>query len=393
MFKVLRVSSVLLFCLAASAGQAAGKWDAQVSELARKIVAITGSATASFSVQNASSLSTDAVASIRRGLLDQLRDSGVKLRDGGPTVIRVTLSESVRGFLWIAEVQQGADPKVAMVAFSKPDSSTASVSPMLLRRSFLFSQPDQILDAAIWQARDQRYLLVLSPTQVSIYRQNGARWEVATSVGIPHEAYPRDLRGRLWVGHAGDWRAFLPGIQCSGPAQLQPQVTCHDSDDPWPITEKSKAFYNSARNYFTGALVPPLVQPFPPFFSAAQPRQGNDDFWVYAGTNGQVMFFDGTAARVLTSTRDFGSDLASVRSGCGSGTQLLASAAGDDPTNDTIRAFEVDEREARVVSPPLAFDGSLTALWTTPEGDAAVAVVRTPTGSYEAYSVSVACNQ
>ena len=71
-----------------------------------------------------------------------------------------------------------------------------------------------------------------------------------TSVSIPHTTYPRDLRGRLWIGHDGDWKAFLPGIQCTGAQQLQPPMACHDSDDPWFLTEKYKAFYNSARNHF-----------------------------------------------------------------------------------------------------------------------------------------------
>jgi hypothetical protein len=69
------------------------------------------------------------------------------------------------------------------------------------------------------------------------------------------------------------------------------------------------------------------------------------------------------------------------------------SGAGDDSANDTIRAYEIGDRDARPVSPPLAFDGTVTALWATTDGDSAVAVIRTQTGSYEAYSVSVACNQ
>ena len=101
----------------------------------------------------------------------------------------------------------------------------------------------------------------------------------------------------------------------------------------------------------------------------------------------------GATTRAVANARDFGSDIASVRSSCGSGTQLLATGAGDDLSNDSIRAFEIDNQEVRAVSPPLAFDGPLTALWTTVEGDSAIAVLRTQTGSYEAYSVSVACNQ
>jgi hypothetical protein len=214
-----------------------------------------------------------------------------------------------------------------------------------------------------------------------------------SSVDISHEIYPRDLRGRLWVGKDGDWKAFLPGIQCSGAQQLQAPMACHDSDDPWILNGTTTAFYNSARNYFTGAMVPAPTKSFPPFYSAAQIKGSNGDAWVLSGIDGQTMTFDGNSLQGTAGARDFGSDIASARSGCGSGGQLLATGAGDDAVNDTIRAFEIDDQGARAVSPPLAFDGPVTALWTTSEGDSAIAVLRTQTGSYEAYSVSVACNQ
>jgi hypothetical protein len=393
MLKVIRVSSVLLLCLAAPFAHAAGKWDAQVAELSRKIIALNGSTAASLEIKNASSLPVDEFISIRRALEDQLKSSGLQIRNNAQGSIRVTLSENVRGLLWVAEVQQGSETKVGLVAIPKTDAGGATASALVLRRSLLIGDKEQILDAAIWQSRDQRFLLVLGPSLVGIFRANGARWESATSVSIPHTVYPRDLRGRLWMGRDGDWKAFLPGIQCTGAPQLQQPMTCHDSDDPWYLTEKYKAFYNSARNHFTGAMVPPLTRSFPNFYTASQPRHGNSEFWVFSGTDGQHFSFDGSTTRVLAGTRDWGSDAASVKSGCGPGTQLLVSGAGDDSVNDTIRAYEVGDRDARPVSPPLAFDGTVTALWTTTDGDSAVAVIRTQTGSYEAYSVSVACNQ
>jgi hypothetical protein len=393
MLKVIRVSSVLLLCLAAPFAQAAGKWDAQVAELSRKIIALNGTAAASLEIKNASSLPVDEFTSIRRALEDQLKTSGLQIRNSAPTSIRITLSENIRGLLWVAEVQQGSETKVALVAMPKTDTGSATASALILRRSLLIAGQEQILDAATWQSRDQRFLLTLDPSRVDIFRANGTRWEAVTSASIPHTTYPRDLRGRLWVGHDGDWKAFLPGIQCSGAPQLQQPMTCHDSDDPWYLTEKYKAFYNSARNHFTGAMVPPLARSFPNFYTASQPRHGNNDFWVFSGTDGQHFSFDGSTTRVLAGTRDWGSDTAAVKSGCGTGTQLLVSGAGDDSANDTIRAYEIGDRDARPVSPPLAFDGTVTALWATTDGDSAVAVIRTQTGSYEAYSVSVACNQ
>jgi hypothetical protein len=159
------------------------------------------------------------------------------------------------------------------------------------------------------------------------------------------------------------------------------------------LNDKTTGFYNSARNYFTGAMVPAPAKSFPAFYSAAQVKREDAAEWVLTGIDGQVVLFDGGALRGLAGARDFGSDIVSVRSGCGAGAQLLATGTGDDLVNDTIRAFEIDDQGARAVSPPLAFDGPLTALWTTSDGDSAIAVLHTQTGSYEAYSVSVACNQ
>jgi len=394
MLKVIRVSSVLLLYLTATFVYAAGKWDAQVAELSRKIIALNGSTASSLEIKNASSLPVDEFSSIRRALEDQLRSGGLQIRSSAQSSIRVTLSENVRGLLWVAEVQQpGSETKVALVSIPKTDVGSVTASALVLRRSLLMADQEQILDAATWQSRDQRFLLVLGPSRIGIFRANGARWDAVTSVSIPHTTYPRDLRGRLWIGHDGDWKAFLPAIQCTGAQQLQQPMACHDSDDPWFLTEKYKAFYNSARNHFSGALVPPLARTFPSFYTASQPRQGNSDFWVFSGTDGQHMSFDGSTTRVLAGTRDWGSDAVAVKSGCGSGTQLLVSGAGDDSANDTLRAYEVGDRDVRAVSPPLAFDGSVTALWTTTDGDSAVAVIHTLMGSYEAYSVSVACNQ
>jgi hypothetical protein len=170
-------------------------------------------------------------------------------------------------------------------------------------------------------------------------------------------------------------------------------MTCQNSDDPWWLAGIYSAFYNASRNYYTGVIVPPLPRQLPNFYIAMQLKQSNGDSWIFETADGLYMIFDGSITRALGGSRDWGSDAAAVRSGCGTGIQLLATAAGDDTGSDTIRAYEVGDRDARPVSPPLAFDGSVTALWTTTEGDSAIAVSRRPTGGYEAYSISVACNQ
>ena len=165
---------------------------------------------------------------------------------------------------------------------------------------------------------------------------------------------------------------------------------CTNADDPWWLGGSTNAFFNSARNHFTG-VVPGLPRTLPPFFSAALLKR-KSDVWVVSTLDGQVNLLDGTVLRAINGTRDWGSDIGSVQSGCGSGAQVLATSVGDNPS-DSVRAFEIPEQEAVAVSAPLVFEGTIRALWTKSQGDSAVAVVQTPTGTYEAYTVSIACSQ
>jgi hypothetical protein len=98
----------------------------------------------------------------------------------------------------------------------------------------------------------------------------------------------------------------------------------------------------------------------------------------------------------IAGARDWGSDLISIRSGCGSGTQVLVSGSGA-MSIDSVRAYEIPAREAEPVSAPLALDGSVTAIWPSGDDGVATVMVRTTAGpaqgeSYEVYSVSTLCN-
>jgi hypothetical protein len=92
--------------------------------------------------------------------------------------------------------------------------------------------------------------------------------------------------------------------------------------------------------------------------------------------------------------RDWGSDLAAVHSGCGSGTQLLVTAMTDAAAADSLRGFELVERQPVLAAPAMEFSGAITALWTAADGASAMAVVRNERrGSYEVFNVSIGCNQ
>ena len=54
---------------------------------------------------------------------------------------------------------------------------------------------------------------------------------------------------------------------------------------------------------------------------------------------------------------------------------MLATGTNDAGT-DTVRAFEVADREPAAVTQAVDFSGNITALWTESDGGNAIAVVR-----------------
>ena len=90
---------------------------------------------------------------------------------------------------------------------------------------------------------------------------------------------------------------------------------------------------------------------------------------------------------------DWGSDVATVRTTCGAGWQVLAVSSALDGS-DAVRAYEFPDRDPVAVSPAADMPGPVSALWTESKGDSAVAIVNNrETGSYEAYRLAVACSQ
>jgi hypothetical protein len=282
-------------------------------------------------------------------------------------------------------------------------------TPVLLRRALLFSQSSPMLDVGLFalpgDAAGEGHLVVLSPELIAIYHRDekaDGGWVKDQSFEIAHgRAYPRDVRGRLQADAGAVFKAYLPGVICTVSQRttgVGVAVSCGDSDDPWPIGSR-KAFYNSSRNFFTGVITPSVGVAPGPFYSAADLLQKNGMATVYSEVSGQVRLYDGGGLRVLAGSRDWGSDVAGVRSECGSGAQLPATASGV-ATQDSLRAYEVQGRNAIAVSAPLPMDGEVTAMWpmTLANGSAAAPAVvailkRQQPVRYEAYRVSEVCNQ
>jgi len=375
-------------------------------QLAHKIAAASGPGAFALEVTNRSSLDEKSVREVRSALEAQLHVEGVHTTKAEQAMgtVEVVLSESLREYVWTAEIVIGSDEKrVALVSLPRSPTGTsfAAAMPIVLKPTLLLAQEQPMLDVALVEMPGGSRLLVLDEGAVAIYRQQGlnpaGRWELEASLPIAHSrTFPRDLRGRLLLRRDHLFDVYLPGTFCrsTSNAVAPLTLTCNDSDDPWPLTPEDgsvRAFFAGARNFFTRALSPGIgkVSNVPSFYSAAALPRSSYTLWVLAAVDGSLHLVDGMMDQVIRGVK-WGSDLAAVHSSCGTGTQLLIS--GSDTERDGLRAFEIPDRDPVAASAAVEFDGRIVALWPESSGNNAAAIVkRKDTEWYEAYRVSISC--
>ncbi len=393
-------------------------------QLAHKIAAASGPGAFAIEIANRSSLDDKSVREVRSALEAELQIEGVHPAKTEQAIgtVDVVLSESLREYVWTAEILIGSDEKkVALVSLprSPTEMPFAASMPIVLKTTFLFAQERPMLDLALVEMPGGSRLIVLEDSAVSIYRRQGtnpaansivnstARWELETSLPIAHSrTFPRDLRGRLLLRRDHLFDVYLPGTFCrtNSNATASLTLTCNNTDDPWPLTPDDggvRAFYASARNFFTGALSPGIGKIFnvPSFYSAAALPRSSYTLWAFAAVDGSLHLVDGITDQEIRAAKSkwgWGSDLATVHSNCGAGTQLLVTEGENlglgDTERDDLRAFEVPDREPVAASAALEFNGQIVALWPESTANGAAAIVRRKdTGWYEAYRVSISC--
>lgn len=416
-----RIAALLLLVLAGCATNvAATDWNTPEQQLARKVVAAAGSATVSVSFDNRSSLGRRDAEIIENGLRSAIESAGARIAkvEQATTSIKISLSENLNSYVWVAEVHRGDEgTTVVMVSVLRTERTTGALDsvPLSIRKSLLWAQDDPILDVAVLEegsAPDR--IAVLSPEKVSLYRLVGSKWQEEQSAAIAHtQPWPRDLRGRLIPAKDHLFDVYLPGVGCRSTASLPVTLNCQGTDDPWPLTSNAfvtggspvagsgnsseipavRAFFTPTRNFFTGALSSAIGKftNVPKFYSAAPLDREKSLLWLFAATDGFIHILDGASDQPARLA--WGSDLASVRTACGAGWQVLATSS-DPAAGDSIRAYEIPDLDPVAVSAPVDFRGAISALWTEARGDTAVAIARNPvTGNYEAFRLAVACNQ
>lgn len=394
--RMLSVALGLLLMVPAALGT---DWGTPARALAEKIAAATGPGAVALEVANRSSLKPAQVEQARGALVSEMRALGVQIVESGQAAtVRVTFSENAQSYLWIAQVRQGTgEEKALMVAVpgAPAGGSFGPSSPLSIHRTLLWSQDAPILDATLLPGGNPEHLLVLDPGKVTLFSGQGVQWRQEQAFPIAHtRPWPRDLRGRIVFNREHLFDVYLPGVLCEAVLSSPLSMACHEADDPWPLGAGSssvRAFFSPARNFFTGVVAPGIGKQntFPPFYSAAGLPRNGYELWALTAVDGSVHLVDGI--NDVVSKVPWGSDIAALKSGCGSGWQIVASAKSGE--GDSLHAYEILDREPAQVGTATDFNGPVTALWSKADG-AAVMVAHNPdTGKYEAYSLDIGCHQ
>jgi hypothetical protein len=154
------------------------------------------------------------------------------------------------------------------------------------------------------------------------------------------------------------------------------------------------AVFSGGRNYFDGRIVTQsgARKSVAPFYTAGAVDDQGRTYWLITLVDGRTQILDAnfeTAGAVA----GWGSDLAATSARCGSGSQILATKAGDAREPDSVRAYAVVNRAAVALTGSVEFGGPVTALWSV-GGASAVAVVRDlDTGRYTAWLLTVVCGE
>lgn len=414
----------LIFLLAVIGPAArAADWSATEQQLARKVVAVTGPGAVAVAMENRSSLGRRDSEIVQNGLRSALEQVGLRFvkAEQAAAAITISLSENPTSYVWVAEIHQGtAEAAVVMVSVPRSGRSTVAhdAMPTVLRKTLLWTQDDPVLDLAVLEENvTPVHIALLNTENVALYRMQGGKWQQEQVLEIAHaRPWPRDLRGRLIPGRDHLLDAYLPGVICHTAAGTLVTLSCHETDDPWPMTSAlnaytpvfpsggsanrgpattppTAAFFASSRNFFTGVLTPALgkFSTVPKFYSAAFLPRDRYTLWLFAATDGRVHMIDGMSDQ--SSKSDWGSDITTVKTACGAGWQVLAAASGVQ-AQDSVRAYEFPDRDPVAVSAAVDLQGAISALWTEARGDTAIAIVRDrETGSYEVFRLDLACSQ
>lgn len=317
------------------------------------------------------------------------------------TKLRVLLSQNLVERMWVSDYENEGTHAVSMAAFER---TSLDARPWLkgvhLDRELIFSDNSQFLDfvPCLTSANETCGAgLVLYPTKIMDLRGAG---NFRSPVFIHEKAWPRDIRGKIWLFNAG-FEMHVEGVICSGGSTLL-NARCISEKNAWsfwgPRGVYAIAMLAGGQNWFTGvSSSPPENNAQPkdePFFSIAGLEVNGETVWIASGTDGNVRIISNKTGETIGTTSGWGSELAAVKTECGNGWQILATRQRDYTGTDAVTVYEWTGSEFRALTDPLEMNGAIVALWSADgEGPARAVVHNLKTGNYEAYLLKVGCSQ
>jgi hypothetical protein len=349
---MLRVAFALLFGTVLGTAQPVTE-DDTAGQLASRIASLLPRhSTVSLELQNLSALPAIDWPNFRSLFEAELRKAGIEVVAGTSAEprVRITLSDSARGLLLVAETTSGDSRQVAMLPWNVPPPPEEKPR-ITLTKKLLWAQAEPILDVLLFD--NDMQMLVLTASKVASFRLSGGNWtpSAAASLVLPRPI-PRDPRGRIERTPDG-FRAYLPGATCSGVFEPDLKVTCAPGNETW---SEGHVRWVTDRNMLESDAVKA------PFYSIANGFFGGAEGW--------------------------GTDIAAVEDHCGGGPAVIASGAATD--HDEVRAFTSQTTPA---SDTLPLPGPVTALWPAEtRGQVTLVVRNAQTGEYEASRLGLACS-
>ncbi len=369
--------------------------------LAQKIAAALGpSHSFSLDVKDVSASAPVELAGIRQTLEDDITLRGDRSVPSPADVqVQVTISQTVAGFVLVAEIHRGDAQQVAVVPVGGSEELPPQPGPEPgIQRKIIWQQATPLLDFAQVPADSRRVLwYFLEPERLAVYEFDDGAQVLREARPISRRYSSRDLRGHLMVADAMNVSAFTGGVRCDASWNPSFSVECRENaGQQWPMGTVTWTA-NPSRNYFSGSITfsNSLQAKYPPFFSSASPSPETTGLSssrrIVAGLDGQTQLFVG-APEPASSFDGWGSDIVPIESGCGSAWQVLVTGAGDWTRKDQIQLYEIRDRKAIPIGQPMDLPGPILALWPVGDGKSARVVSRSlESGMYEASIVSISC--
>jgi hypothetical protein len=183
----------VFFCLLLALVASGETLDEAVHTLARKVAArLTPADSPRVVLHNLSTLGGSDAGRARAILQRALRSASS--RAGQPVDVTFTVSQNVRGYLLIAELERGGDRVQEMQPWQADAPAQHGMRSAVTAR-VLWEQDSPMLDVAVNGDR----LFILEPAAVVTYLRGAAGWERPDSHVLEGAPVVRDPRGRLQV--------------------------------------------------------------------------------------------------------------------------------------------------------------------------------------------------